>query len=81
MFCIAGLSTPVSMSFKVKDEVFDELSATVHFKPAPYLARYKWVFLDDTSAVNTRELKDYIRQSYELVKSKLPKKVLKEIGL
>jgi predicted DNA-binding protein (MmcQ/YjbR family) len=81
MFCVIGMSAPVTMSFKVQDEEFDELAASPHFKPAPYLARYKWVYLDNTSAVPAKRLTAYIRQSYELIKSKLPKKVLKEIGL
>src|SRR5690349_2531410 len=67
MFCVAGMYHPVSMSFKVQDELFDELSSTPHFKPAPYLARYKWVYLDDVSAIRANELKDYIRGSYELI--------------
>ena len=81
MFCVVGMSAPATMSFKVAEDKFEELSVSPHFKPAPYLARYKWVYLDDCSAVPSSELKEYIRQSYELIKSKLPKKVLKEIGL
>src|SRR5690349_15033030 len=79
MFCITGLNTPVSMSFKVQDEQFHELSSLPHFKPAPYLARHHWVYLDDVSVTGSRELKEYIKGSYELIKSKLPKKTLKEI--
>jgi predicted DNA-binding protein (MmcQ/YjbR family) len=81
MFCVIGMSAPVTMSFKARDEEFDELAASAHFKPAPYLARYKWVYLDNTSAIASKQLKAYIRQSYDLIKSKLPRKVLKEIGL
>ena len=81
MFCVVGMSEPVTMSFKVKEEEFEELAASPHFKPAPYLARYKWVYLDNTSAISSKQLAAYIRQSYELIKSKLPKKLLKEIGL
>ena len=81
MFCIVGMSAPATMSFKVPDDAFEELSSSPHFKPAPYLARYNWVYLDDCSAVSSGELKEYITQSYKLIKSKLPKKVLKEIGL
>jgi predicted DNA-binding protein (MmcQ/YjbR family) len=81
MFCVVGMSAPATMSFKVKDEEFEELSVMPHFKPAPYLARYKWVYLDNASAISSTQLKQYLLQSYELIRSKLPKKVLKEIGL
>src|SRR5688572_26993119 len=80
MFCVAGLQTPSSVSFKVKDEEFDEMSARDGLEPAPYVARYKWVLVTDLNKLSKKELEHYIRQSYELVKSKLPKKVLKGLG-
>lgn len=80
MFCVAGLQTPSSVSFKVKDEEFDEMSARDGLEPAPYVARYKWVLVTDLNKLSKKEWEHYIRQSYELVKSKLPKKVLKELG-
>ena len=81
MFCVVGMSAPATMSFKVAEDAFEELSVAPHFKPAPYLARYKWVYLDNCAAVSSRQLREYIKQSYDLVKSKLPKKLLKEMGL
>ena len=80
MFCVTGLDeTPVSVSFKVKDEEFEELSNSSGFKPAPYVARYKWVLLEDISMLKKSELEAYIRQSYELVKEKLSAKIRKEL--
>jgi predicted DNA-binding protein (MmcQ/YjbR family) len=81
MYCVTGLSGPLQLSFKVKEDEFDELSTASGFIPAPYVARYKWVLLQEPSAVSDKKLKMYIQQSYELVKEKLPKKVLKEHGL
>jgi predicted DNA-binding protein (MmcQ/YjbR family) len=52
-----------------------------NFKPAPYLARYKWVWIDDINMLNKREWEHYIQQSYEMVKSKLSSKIKKELGL
>jgi predicted DNA-binding protein (MmcQ/YjbR family) len=76
MFCVTGLEqTPISVSFKVTDEEFEEASARAGFRPAAYVARYKWVTLDDLSKVSRKELERFIKQSYELVKAKLPKKV------
>jgi predicted DNA-binding protein (MmcQ/YjbR family) len=80
MFCVYGLNEG-NIAFKVPDEQFDELSATDGFMPAPYMARAKWVTLLRPEKVNKKELTAYIKQSYELVKSKLPKKLKLEYGL
>lgn len=78
MFCVTGLDeNPVSMSFKASDEVFEELSTLPGFKPAPYLARYKWILVEDISILKKAELETYVKQSYELVKAKLPAKTRK----
>ncbi|HZV70469.1 MAG TPA: MmcQ/YjbR family DNA-binding protein [Saprospiraceae bacterium] len=79
MFCVTGLQTPPSVSFKVKDDEFDEMSSRKGFEPAPYVARYKWVLVTDMNTMPKKQWEYYIHQSYELVKSKLPKKVLKEL--
>ena len=44
MFCVASLEPPLTYSFKVKDEEFEELSHSNGFMPAPYMARAKWVW-------------------------------------
>jgi predicted DNA-binding protein (MmcQ/YjbR family) len=84
MFCVVGLEAPATMTFKVRDEEFDTLCETEDFVPAPYVARYKWVaFTDEDSrrAFPADRLKQYIEQSYNLVREKLPKKTLKMIGI
>ena len=80
MFCVAGLQTPSSVSFKVKDEEFDEMASRPGIEPAPYVARYKWVLVTDLNQLPQKQWDHYIRQSYELVKSKLPKKILKNLS-
>ena len=81
MFCVSGLDHPIKIAFKVPDEVFEELSITEGFIPAPYMARAKWVLVQDISMLTKKEWEEYILQSYALVKKKLPKKVIKELGL
>lgn len=78
MFCVAGLNPPLMVSFKVTPEEFDELCSSEGIIPAPYVARYKWVLVQDVNRFNKKEWQRYFTQSYELVKSKLPKKVLKK---
>lgn len=74
-------SVPVSASFKVSDEEFEELSQKTGFIPAPYLARYKWVHLDDIKRLSKKQWEHYAEQSYQLIASRLPSKTKKQIGI
>ena len=80
MFCVVGLSeTPTSATFKVKDVEFDEMSTRPGFKPAPYVARYKWVMIEDIRTMSKTDWEHYVKQSYELVKAKLPAKLRNQL--
>lgn len=81
IFCIANLEPPHTFSFKVTDEEFNELSEAAGFKPAPYLARAKWVLVVDSSKLSKKDLKSYLQQSYEMIKTKIPKAQKKKLGL
>lgn len=65
---------PVSASFKTDEKTFSELIEREGFIPAPYLARHKWVYVDDISRLSKKEWQQFITRSYEIVKAKLPKK-------
>jgi predicted DNA-binding protein (MmcQ/YjbR family) len=80
IFCVTGLKeTPATVSFKVTDEEFEEVSARPGFRPAHYVARYKWVTVEDIRKISKKELEKFIKQSYELVKAKLPKKLREQL--
>ena len=79
MFCVTGLEADSGVSFKVKEEEFDELSTSQDIIPAPYMARNKWVKVQQWERLTSQEWVHYVKQSYELVKAKLPKKLQKEI--
>jgi len=81
MFCVASLEPPFSCSFKVPDDEFDELSNQNGFMPAPYMARAKWILVADPSNLSKKEWERYIKQSYELVKIKLTKKLREKLGI
>lgn len=81
MFCVAGLQEPLSVSFKVSEEEFHELTGTPGIIPAPYVARYHWILVEDLTRFSKKEWEKYLINSYNLVKSKLPKKALIENGL
>jgi predicted DNA-binding protein (MmcQ/YjbR family) len=60
--------------FKCTPEKFDELVEIDGISPSPYVGRYKWVRLESSDAVPLPELEDLIRQSYDLVVAKAPKR-------
>src|SRR5438105_5176336 len=74
MFAVAPLEpAPVCLSFKCSDESFAELTERPGVIPAPYLARAKWVALENSDAIARGELTQLLRASYELVFAKLSK--------
>jgi predicted DNA-binding protein (MmcQ/YjbR family) len=81
MFCVTSLESPHTFSLKVTDAEFDELAGSEGFIPAPYLARAKWVLVTDPSKLSKRDLKNYLQQSYDLIKAKIPKKQRRDLGL
>ena len=81
MYAVTVLDVaPVCMSFKCTPEEFAELVERPGIIPAPYSARYHWVALENEDALPVAEIKRLIRQSYDLVFAKLPKKTQKELG-
>ncbi len=72
---------PVSASFKVTPEAFEELSGRDGFMPAPYLARYKWIWVDDLRRLSQKQWEEYLAMAYRLVASRLPLKLRKDIGV
>jgi predicted DNA-binding protein (MmcQ/YjbR family) len=79
MFCVSVLSPPIKVSLKVTDEEFAELSNSPGIIPAPYVARHKWILIEDANRFDDKEWEYYITQSYNLVKARLPKKVLAQL--
>lgn len=82
MFVVMALdaSAPYRISLKCTPEEFTELTERDGIDPAPYVARYHWVSLKSFGALPQAELKRLVKDSYEMVKRKLPKKVLAELG-
>jgi predicted DNA-binding protein (MmcQ/YjbR family) len=75
IFAVLNLgSAPQRLSLKCTPEGFAELVEQQGISPAPYVGRYKWVLLEGPDVLPAAELEDLIRQSYELVAAKLPKR-------
>jgi len=75
LFSVTSLEGPFKVSFKVRNEEFDEMISREGIEPAPYLARAKWVLVTNPFELTKKEWEDHIKQSYELISSKLPKKI------
>lgn len=77
MFAVLSLDPSYGqcMTFKCTPEMFAELTERDGIVPAPYVARYHWVALERFDALKEAELKPLLKNSYELVLAKLPKKI------
>jgi len=81
MFAITPLEpAPVCLSFKASPEKFAELTERPGIIPAPYLARAQWVALETRDALPQSELSSLLRESYEMIAAKLPKKIRESLS-
>lgn len=81
MFAVAPLEpAPVCLSFKASPESFAELTERQNIIPAPYMARAQWVALQTRDALGREELTRLLRESYEMVAAKLPKKMQESLS-
>ncbi len=81
IFAIAALEPSGRVvSFKVTPGDFADLTERPGVIPAPYLARAQWVALESEDAIPVAEVKKLLRQSYDLVFAKLPKKTRATLG-
>jgi predicted DNA-binding protein (MmcQ/YjbR family) len=83
MFClIAPPDHSVGrVCFKCPPQHYEGLSRSQGFRPAPYLARAKWVALDDPSVLSPAELKAYVRRAHAVIATALPRRKQAELGL
>ena len=83
MFClIAPADHSVGrISFKSAPEHYDALSRSPGFRPAPYLARAKWVSVDDPRSLTAREMRAYIARAHAVIAAALTKRKQRELGL
>ena len=67
-------------SFKSDDEGFAELCEREGVVPAPYLARAKWVALDEWHVLPDREIAARVAAAYAIVRAGLTKKLQATLG-
>ena len=79
MFVMVGEQGGVS--FKVSDIAYEILTGSGKARPAPYLARAKWVNLPDPDAWDDAGLAEHLAIAHGIVAAKLTKKARAELGL
>ena len=79
MFAVLGPTG--SMSFKVNDMAFEMLAETGVARPAPYLARAKWVFLEDPGAMADDELKSFLTEAHAIIAARLTRNQRAALGI
>ena len=69
------------ISFKCSDMTYMMLIEQDGIIPAPYLARAKWVQLENDQAMSDEDTKAYITQAHSIIAAKLTKAKQRELGL
>ena len=80
MFAATDLAG-TSLGFKATDIAFEVLTETGRALPSKYLARAKWLTIEDLAAQDAAEVADWVRTSHALVAEKLPKKTRAALGI
>jgi len=80
MFAVTDLDEKsTSIRFKAEDERFLELTDRPGITAAAYLARAKWINVENIGKLSDAEAKELLRRAYELIFAKLTKKLQREI--
>jgi predicted DNA-binding protein (MmcQ/YjbR family) len=79
IFCMTGMNDNSGVTLKVSTEDFEELTEREGIEQAPYFARGQWVGISKRNSLKPKEWEQYIESAYQLIKSKLTKKLQKEI--
>jgi predicted DNA-binding protein (MmcQ/YjbR family) len=68
------------INFKASDQSFTILPTQEGIRPAKYLARAKWVQVSEKAGWDDETFKAYIKNAYDLIFAKLPKKLRDELS-
>ncbi len=81
IFCMVNLDeNPLTFCVKLSPHHFEELTQLDGIVPAPYLGRSQWVRIDHSAYLSIEAIQGLLLSSYDLIKSKLPKKVQIELN-
>jgi len=75
MFALIHLAGHDGLAFKVDDDLFLGFCDRPGIRPAPYLARARWVSMAAPYPLSDGELHELLTRSHQLVVAKLPKRL------
>jgi predicted DNA-binding protein (MmcQ/YjbR family) len=78
---LAGPSEPWGASFKVTPDSYELLIGAKAARPAPYLAKAKWVRVENLDVMDVPELLARFGQSYRLIAAGLSKTQRTALGM
>lgn len=84
VFAIGGWNPDgVGITFKVSEIAFEVLKDSPGLRPAPYMASRGlfWLQHHDPAAMADQQVLDHVRESYERVAAKLPRKTKAALNL
>jgi predicted DNA-binding protein (MmcQ/YjbR family) len=70
-----------ALSFKASDIAFAALVESGRARPAPYLARARWVRFDDLAALDAAEVRGWLASAHAMAAAKLTKAARGRLGL
>lgn len=79
MFALFHLDGRDGLAFKVDADLFLGFCDRPGIRPAPYLARARWISMVPPYPLSDTELSELLRRSHQLVVGKLPKRL--KLGL
>jgi predicted DNA-binding protein (MmcQ/YjbR family) len=80
MFAVLG-PTEQGVSMKVSDIAYEALVETGVARPAPYMARAKWLRFDDLAALDDADTAARLADAHALVAAKLTRALRRSLGL
>jgi predicted DNA-binding protein (MmcQ/YjbR family) len=80
MFAVCG-PTAHGVSLKVSDIAYEALVESGAARPAPYMARAKWVRFDSLADQDDAEMADWLANAHALVAAKLTRTMRRSLGL
>lgn len=80
MFALVGQDDE-DIVFKVSEISFDMLTELDGVSQAPYFAKRAWVRVSPEAELSAKDIEAYVAASYEVIASKLTRKLRAELGL
>ncbi|KAF1052954.1 MAG: hypothetical protein GAK43_01666 [Stenotrophomonas maltophilia] len=74
MFAVLDFLGDGALAFKVDDDLFLGYVDRPGIRPAPYLARARWIRLDPPLSMGAEELRAALTRSHQLVVARLPRR-------